>query len=1215
MVTKLPSRYQVERSLGEGGFGEVFKAFDSHMSRDVAVKILSKRTTGARATLAREFKALSRLRHPNLIKVYNFGIVTPNTPFFTMEYVDGTCLKEFFSKGDNLLLIERTLWQIVSALNYLHNKGILHGDIKPENIIISSDQSGLPRSKLLDFGLASALGRRALTSCGTPRFLAPEILLHGAPHSPRTDLYALGITLVESITGVTAPLANQVDTGFLKSSGDTINAKLIAAGVRNPSSLSSLIMDLCQPDLTERAASAELVLRKLKILSPEVHSHPGQLTESIFIGRSEEIRKIDSFLKPGYLDKKALILRGPTGIGKKTLAERATRIAELRRFIVVDLGGSLTSHEALVRVAETVTSNVSEPAAKRFLSDYGALTLADSSQATHLELRQSSGRAPVFYDLLVRQLHNISGSRPVLVIVPDIDRASEDLLQFVLHLIKQIAFLGSKIRLIATTNTDIAPAPSVRALQQKISASSFCESIEIGPFGEEDVDDLFNEIFGRQILSSREVQELVERTRAIPLVVMAFIRHLVSSGVIQLDNGRWTLNRRKYKESEIPEDADSTFGQALEDLSEAEETVLQVLAIHGRSTEPKNLLCLTHLPARDLNLAIENLVVRMVLRREKDASVSFSHPLYVQSALRKIPSGEKGRLHQEWADLLATQGLADGYQIARHYIEASDLGKAAIFGLKAADTLVSHYMLYDALRLLIDLRSLAMKRGSVSILQDILVRLGPIQHQTGIPTEALASYSRLYRSAATLEAKSLYLRQMAMIFRTSFGDSNRSRAILRKALRFAVEAKDLHSIAETHYQLGCLTEKTSIDHFEEAAKLSASLDTNLRLKALAQLMYRYKIYGDHLRVSRIEQEIDRRIGEASAEARKEVLFHLSLVHFYGADYQKVRFYTKEKLDLERTQDDAPGMVYSLISLAGCSYIEGSYHDMISTLEEAYNLARRYSILGSALTILANLLLAYRNLGDYGQALRMVELSEALMNEEGIEQTSSYNRIKPAELFVLLGQATEKEFRAYAKKARETALKVNNNISLGHYNMSFSRHHFNNLRNAEALRYARAALELFKKAQDRDDIALAHAQIALIELARNRVQEASPHLSEAFSIYEEIHCEYLKPLFTLGKGMLARCEGSDEARSILMDGLRTSKKMGTRETTWQIQRELALYHEGRGELDKALSFYRDAVETIKQITESIDNEKLKTSYLDVPFRKRVFAEIKALKKKL
>jgi tetratricopeptide (TPR) repeat protein len=100
---------------------------------------------------------------------------------------------------------------------------------------------------------------------------------------------------------------------------------------------------------------------------------------------------------------------------------------------------------------------------------------------------------------------------------------------------------------------------------------------------------------------------------------------------------------------------------------------------------------------------------------------------------------------------------------------------------------------------------------------------------------------------------------------------------------------------------------------------------------------------------------------------------------------------------------------------------------------------------------------------------------------------------------------------------------------------------------------------------------------------------------------------------LGRGMIARCADDEDARQLLAEGLRTSKKMGTRETTWQIQRELALHHRDRGEYRKALDYFQDAIETLKQITETLDEEELKVSYLEVPIRKRIFDEIKEMRR--
>jgi tetratricopeptide (TPR) repeat protein len=218
------------------------------------------------------------------------------------------------------------------------------------------------------------------------------------------------------------------------------------------------------------------------------------------------------------------------------------------------------------------------------------------------------------------------------------------------------------------------------------------------------------------------------------------------------------------------------------------------------------------------------------------------------------------------------------------------------------------------------------------------------------------------------------------------------------------------------------------------------------------------------------------------------------------------------------------------------------------------------------------------------------------------------------LYVMLGKATEAEFKASARRLYERARKTKNRIGSGHHSMAFALYHMNKLQADEALIHAKKALSLFKQAADRDDVVSALVHIGIIQISLGKPKLARTSIAQAEKIYEEIHCEYLKPLLMLGKAMLARFQRSDDAKKVLADALRTSKKMGTREITWQIHRELALYYKDRGEPHKALSCYRDAVETIKQITETIDEEELKMSYLGVPFRKRVFDEIKALKRK-
>jgi tetratricopeptide (TPR) repeat protein len=195
------------------------------------------------------------------------------------------------------------------------------------------------------------------------------------------------------------------------------------------------------------------------------------------------------------------------------------------------------------------------------------------------------------------------------------------------------------------------------------------------------------------------------------------------------------------------------------------------------------------------------------------------------------------------------------------------------------------------------------------------------------------------------------------------------------------------------------------------------------------------------------------------------------------------------------------------------------------------------------------------------------------------------------------------------------ISINNKniIRFGHSQIKYSFFYYQNFQFTRAFDYSLKALESFRRINDRDDIVDALISLSMINMEEDNTKEAAEHLKEARGIFDEIHCRYLEPSLLLAEGTLARKQQTQKTEKILSTGLKLSKKMGTRETTWQLYRELALCHKANGEINKALANYRDSVETIRQITESIDGDKLKTSYLSVPFRKRVFDEIKSLKK--
>ncbi len=200
----IANRYEVFKHIGQGGMADVFLAMDTILNREVAIKILKSELCADPVSLVRferEAQAATTLSHPNIVEIYDVGDYKGRR-YIVMEYVPGRTLKQVIrSRGsleaDEAIDIEK---QLVSAVSEAHHKGIIHRDIKPQNVIVKSDGS----IKILDFGIAIAKGNVQVTQAnnvmGSVHYLAPE-LAKGKPASVQSDIYALGIVLFEMLSG------------------------------------------------------------------------------------------------------------------------------------------------------------------------------------------------------------------------------------------------------------------------------------------------------------------------------------------------------------------------------------------------------------------------------------------------------------------------------------------------------------------------------------------------------------------------------------------------------------------------------------------------------------------------------------------------------------------------------------------------------------------------------------------------------------------------------------------------------------------------------------------------------------------------------------------------------------------------------------------------------------------------------------------------------
>lgn len=286
-------RYHIIEKLGEGGMATVYKAYDTRLERDVAVKVIRKDAFSNEIIglilkrFEREAKAMARLNHSNIVKVFDFG-EHEGFPYLVMELLSGGTLKDRLGKPipwqDAVLLLE----PVARALGYAHEKGILHRDVKPSNILITEKNEPV----LTDFGIAKLLGTeegQTLTGTGvgvgTPEYMAPEQGLNKDVDG-RADIYALGIILFEMVTGRKpysadtpfAILLKQINDPlpdpriFLKDIPDIVNNVIYKAMAKKPE---DRFQNMNEFELALRNIRPQLFLfENMQKLEPQVNQMP-----------------------------------------------------------------------------------------------------------------------------------------------------------------------------------------------------------------------------------------------------------------------------------------------------------------------------------------------------------------------------------------------------------------------------------------------------------------------------------------------------------------------------------------------------------------------------------------------------------------------------------------------------------------------------------------------------------------------------------------------------------------------------------------------------------------------------------------------------------------------------------------------------------------------------------------------------------------------------
>lgn len=760
------NRYQILREVGRGGMGAVYLARDPVLERDIAIKVIPPEllTVDAVERFKREARVVAKMDHPAIVGIHDIG-EHEGSLFLIMPFVKGSNLRSFLREGTLSLgdVIDVGI-QVAEALDYSHSQGVVHRDVKPENIMVSRSTQGEIRVRVMDFGLAMARTESRLTRTGavvgTVTYLSPEQVA-GKEIDTRSDIYSLGCVLYECVLG-TQPFAGEVQSVLYRIAHEAPEPPR-SRGAEIQEEFESIIMQCLEKDPAKRPASAHEVAEALIRHRSKLHEsdrmqklsmvlRPSTLMQrppkSVFVGREKEFIQLQRRLNAAVQGEcQFAVVGGEAGIGKSRLLEELETLAEVRkirvlhgRFVEQDQSfpyqgfcdaiqeffRKKTGSSPSLDFSDLAGDLVSLFPMLRQIQEIGSV-LSGETKSGPAEIRKMDDRTHIF-ELLAGVLIRISEGKPLVLLLEDLHAAdvSVEALQYI------VRRLGPTPTLIVGTyrTTEVAKRHPILKMLDAFHDDRRFETIRLEPFLLSEHRAFLESIIGTDDLEARFVEKIYEATEGNPYFTKELVRTLMDSGKIaKSETGAWSLSGETEIVSDaLPATIQQTVEKRIERLPENVREILALASVLGKTFEFRDLEVL-HEGAADVDDAVEKLLQAGFVEEERGASsdlLRFSSGV-VRDVLYAALSRRKRRtLHRKYADHLekVNAGQLDRVypQLVHHFANADAPAKAIEYGLKLAQKSLDALSGEDAARTLKTCLNFIKAQSGVDAVQEVQAR-------------------------------------------------------------------------------------------------------------------------------------------------------------------------------------------------------------------------------------------------------------------------------------------------------------------------------------------------------------------------------------------------------------------------------------------------------------------------------------------------------------
>ncbi len=837
--------HRITGEFGRGEMGVVYRASGGGLGPDeVALKVIrSDRAIGREEYMRfkREFRALARLEHPNVVRAYDMGNEDGRL-YFAMEAVEGSDLHAWLDDqppGEpRRVSILRAFLQIFAALDYMHGQGIVHRDLKPGNVLVTDD--GVV--KLTDFGLARdhaeahGLTRSGLL-VGTVAYMAPEQINAERNLDSRADLYAAGVMLFEALCG-RLPFPQESLAALLQAHLTQSPPDLRRCGAPwAPASLAELLRRLLGKTPAERPPTGRAVFRalgeaaeKLGGDAPAVPVGPWQgaamlekpaefAFRSVLSGRAGEIERLGTALVRAREGRGGVVLiEGEAGLGKSRLASELSEMARWEGFRTlrgVHRQESSLSYEGIssvLRGAESLLRRMGEKERRAILGDQGRLLaalapellalpgLADLPPTPDLHAREAQ-RALI--RSIAAFLAELARHRPLVVELEDIHWADEETVSL---LDENLALAGTEgarafpLLIVATMRSHELPeshhiSTGIEALRSKPDLLA----IPLRPLDGEALRGMLESLVGKGAASGELAKHVSEVSGGNPFFAEELIRGLLLDRTLREDPVSGELELADELDPDaVPKTLSSVLATRLGDLGENELLVVRAIALAYAQPSFDLLLAVTGLDEDPLLDLLDGLLRRRILDEEREG-FRFRHALLRAEVARAISTPRRRRLHRRLAE--ATEALhrdAQPAPLGRHLRDGGRKEEAVPHLIRAAEEAAKRWGFLEAIGLYRE----AAKLGELSFGE--LIDLCRFEFETGLVDEARARAAGIVERAGREGATEFHGKALLFLAHVCMqrAENESARAHLEEAVALLSASEQSYSLAEARRLLG-----------------------------------------------------------------------------------------------------------------------------------------------------------------------------------------------------------------------------------------------------------------------------------------------------------------------------------------------------------------------------------------------------------------------------